>query len=250
MRGAELFDSWAPPEAVWSEWVKPLLFAEWDDRRPAAPPPTSPPLPEPPLGQDPGTAAIVDLPGDHAVLAGIALARRGYRPVPLFNGAHHPSAILDVAPIMDGLARGAEELRRLRLAPEAPPAFLLDARRTAPVAAEPGRFDNRWLAFPQDFPSAALLASRGIRRVALIAEPGKEVAADLAHVLLRYKQGGLELAAVDPSGSGLPRPLEVKEPPLYRALFHRALAALGLRRNAAGGFGAIVPLAGAGGGLG
>ena len=45
-------------------------------------------------------------------------------------------------------------------ATHAPPAFLLDSDRMKAPAPDPGRFDNRWLVFPQDFPSAAFLRSR------------------------------------------------------------------------------------------
>ena len=53
----------------------------------------------------------------------------------------------------------------------------------------PGTFDNRWVVFPQDFPSAAFLRSRGVAEVLLI-QAGAQPQEDLAHVLLRWQQGG------------------------------------------------------------
>ena len=67
-----------------------------------------------------------------------------------------------------------------------------------PVPPSPGKFDNRWVVFPQDFPSATFLRSRGVADVLLI-HSGKSVQEDLAHVLLRWQQGGLRMMQASPS---------------------------------------------------
>lgn len=264
MDAQRLFEVWAPPESVWSRWAKPVLFAS-----PSAPPWQEPgwsveaPGPGPTGHLDPGAAYVIDLPGAAAVERGLALAHAGYRPVPLYNTAHHPAAVVATEPILARLAVGAGELAALAIPPAAPPAFLLDSRRLWPhVAPEPGRFDNRWMVFPQDFPSASFLAARGVRRVVLVQEvpapaipgiPGipwlgsEQPQADLAHVLLRYAQGGLELflqpADLSADLSALPRPLQVQKPGGFRSIFYRAIALAGLRRGSAGGFGAVIPVA-------
>lgn len=253
MTGPELFERWAPPGALWSRWAKPMLFAEWPGELfPAAAAEDLPPLELPRADRQ---AVVVDLPGAAAVKTGLALAQIGYRPVPLFNGAPGPSgqasvaAVIDVGPLVRALADGATRLETLALTPEARPAFLLDSRRQAPeLAPLPGRFDNRWLVFPQDFPSANCLRSQRLEQVLLLQSAGREQpAADLAHVLRRWQEGGLKLFVQDAALGPVPRRLAVGRPSGFRALWYRALAMLRMRRNSAGGFGSIVPQPGSGG---
>ncbi len=259
MNGPELFDLWAPPDAVWSRWAKPVLFA--GQPQPVPPPAagpgtpapseeTAPPVPD--LSLDRSLAVVVELPGARSVQAGLALARRGYRPVPLFNGGDHPAALVSCQPIVRELAAGAGSLEGLLSSPDAPPAFLLDANRRPPGGAAPGRYDNRWLVFPQDFPSASFLRSRQISRVLLIQDSGRtQPADDLAHVLRRWQEAGIDMLLLHP-GESSRASLQVEKPSRFRNLSYRALAILGLRRNSAGGFGTIIPVAsaGAGGGFG
>jgi hypothetical protein len=233
----DIYPTWAPPDVVWSRWAKPVLFAE------AALPVLTPGVPaSPPPGfdADQQTAVIVDLPGAESVAAGLALAHAGFRPVPLYNTSSHPFALVDTKLIVEGLAGGAQELASITLFPEATPAFLLDANRLAPgKAAVPGRFDNRWVVFPQDFPSSNFLISRRIRRVILLWNETGPLPEDLAHVLLRWQKAGLEILSARPGGS--PQPLIVSQPSRFRHLWYVALLLVGLRRNSAGGFGSIVP---------
>jgi len=180
------------------------------------------------------------------VRTGIAFARRGYRPVPLFNTSHGPSAVIEIAPLMLALAKGGLLLKTISLSPAAPAAFLLDANRMQPpVPPSPGKFDNRWVVFPQDFPSAARLRARGVSEV-LVIHAGKSVQEDLAHVLLRWHQGGLRLLQASPSGSSTSE-LTVARPSWFRRAWYRALTASRLRRNNAGGFGAAIPIHTSGG---
>jgi hypothetical protein len=181
---------------------------------------------------------------------GLKRASLGYRPVPLFNGARGPrpllnlaAAIVDNEPIVAWLTLGAELLVQPGLPDEAPPAFLLDARRKPEaLAPAPGRFDNRWIVFPQDFPSANFLRAHGIQQALLLqSEPERPPQADLAHVLRRWQEAGMSLFVGRPDDPNPPRPLQVARPSRFRWLWYGALAAAGLRRNSAGGFGSIVP---------
>jgi hypothetical protein len=257
MDSSQLFEIWAPPESVWSRWAKPVLFADprlafGDQAPPAVPaaPPASAPRPR--GWGDPATAFVLDLPGSWSVELGLDLARTGYRPVPLFNGADHPFALVDVRPVYNLLVVGAQELATVSLAPEAPPAFLLDVNRqpSAPPPLAPGKFDNRWVVFPQDFPSATFLRSRGVLRVMLLQEKrlGEQPRPDLAHVLRRWQEAGIEIYRQDPAADEPPRPLNVERPSRFRGLLYRALALAGLRRNSAGGFGSVIPQPSSGGG--
>jgi hypothetical protein len=256
MNAQQLYDVWAPPGSVWSQWAKPALFAGF-----GSPAPSGAPVPAdlPPAGEGGGaerpslavtndqrTAYVVDLPGGRSVEMGAHLARAGYRPVPLFNTAFHPAAAVSVCEILERLAARAGDLEAQGLPPEAPPAFLLDCRRLSPgKVPSPGQFDNRWAAFPQDFPSASFLLSRGIQRVILLQDDREAPSLDdLAHVLLRWQKAGIEILRQEVSaGGGQPQPLTIRRPLSFRSLLYRALAAAGLRRNSAGGFGSIVPLA-------
>jgi hypothetical protein len=244
----QLFETWAPPDSVWSRWAKPALFTNTVTGMPSPP---AAPREETRLRAlaDSSTAFVLDLPGAGSVELGLALARAGYRPVPLFNTADHPAAVVSVRPILDQLRAGAEEISRLPPRPGEPPAFLLDSGRGDGLPG-PGRFDNRWLVFPQDFPSATFLLSQGIRRVTLLQArtPADQPKEDLAHVLRRWQEAGVEIHLQDPAADQPPKPLTVQRPSRFRGLAYRALAVFGLKRNSAGGFGSVIPIAAAGGG--
>jgi len=248
MNPSELFDIWAPPWALWSRWAKPVLFAESSGTPPIAS--QTEVLPKLDFLRDDDLALVLDLPSSESVKTGLALAELGYRPVPLFNGTRGPRslsltamAVVDNDAIAGWLVAGAEILQRRHLPPNAPPAFLLDSRRKAPgIKPSPGRFDNRWVVFPQDFPSASFLLAHDIRRVLLLqSNMQSQPQADLAHVLLRWQQAGLKLLAADGQNIAYPKPLVVNRPSHFGSLWYRALALVGLRRNSAGGFGSVVP---------
>lgn len=245
MTNEELFDIWAAEDALWSAWVKPVLFA----RQPPAIAASS--LEEwrnvdtawaPRLHEK--TALVIDLPGPLSMLTGLAAAARGYRPVPLYNTSAGPSAVIPMEPILELLAQAAPYLAGLFLPRDAPPSFLLDSLRLRGNATPlPGSFDNRWLVFPQDFPSATYLRSHGVHSVLLVQVQAGQPQSDLAHVLLRWQQAGLLLNTVVPGAHAAPQPLPIQRPSMFRWALHRFFAGFGLRRNATGGFGAVVPLA-------
>jgi hypothetical protein len=153
---------------------------------------------------------------------------------------------LDVAGLVEALASGATALRDISLSAEAPPAFLIDADRMRPgVPSNPGGYDNRWVVFPQDFPSGTFLRSRGIDDVVVLHDRGG-VQEDLAHVLLRWQEAGIQIRAVGP-GDTAPQSFTVKKPSWFRGAWYRLIILAGLRRNNAGGFGGVIPKAGGGG---
>jgi len=99
---------------------------------------------------------------------------------------------------------------------------------------------------PQDFPSATFLRAHGVTDVLLI-HNGKSVQEDLAHVLLRWQQGGLRLQSASPSSTATSE-LTVQKPSWFRQAWYRMLTISRLRRNNAGGFGAVIPVRTGGGG--
>jgi hypothetical protein len=243
MYGETLYDIWAPGYSVWAPWIKPVLFAHIK----------SPPLGAaddeewrtmditwaPPAAQR--TAIILDLPGATPIRLALRLAQEGYFPVVLHNGCPGLRAAIELQECFTALCSGEQLLRELVFAPDAPPAFLLDSRRTRgdrrPLA---GDFDNRWVVLPQDFPSASFMLSHRIQQVAVIQMEQQQPAEDLRHILLRWQEAGIKILV---GQLGLaPKPMQIARPSRFRAAWYALLANIGLRHNSAGGFGSVIPL--------
>lgn len=241
MSPQELYEVWAPSGATWSPWAKPVLFTHL--HLPEAYAPTLPRVdvdwaPD----SDANKAVIVDLPDAHAVVCGLSLAHKGYRPVPLYNTHHSDKAAVSVGSTLGALGVATTELMSMQLPYDAPPAFLLDSNRLGVGAfLHPGLFDNRWMIFPQDFPSGGFLLSRGIREAIVVQRREGQPQEDLRHVLMRWQEAGVTIAMRSEHGSGAIEPIVVSRPSGFRAVWRRALAIIGLRRNSAGGFGSIIP---------
>ncbi|HEY3494880.1 MAG TPA: hypothetical protein VGK73_09350, partial [Polyangiaceae bacterium] len=165
------------------------------------------------------------------------------RPVPLFNTSAGPSPVLDVATLQRQLFDEAEGMNALGLPRAAPPAFLLDAQRLeGHRPSRPGTFDNRWVVFPQDFPSGAKLRAAGIARVVVWQESDGEPKDDLAHVLLRWQEANIEISIKSRAPESRPARTEISRPSWFRSALQRVFVAAGLRPNSAGGFGAPIPM--------
>lgn len=253
MTEQQVFDVWAPLESPWSNWAKPVLFAQLEHAYPsrAALPMEPHDLPVPPPDPARPLAIVIDLPASLSVLAGLQLARQGFRPVPLFNTSHGVNGVVPVRDLITALRFGADVLQTTSLSPDAPPAFLIDSNRMQMTGAVlPGKYDNRWLVFPQDFPSARFLKQQRIEGVVLIQEKSGQPASDLAHVLLRWQEAGIPILSVTCQSDATPQPVVITKPLRYRALWYHFLAVIGLHRNSAGGFGAVIPEPSQGGGFG
>src|SRR5258706_9627785 len=176
MNKHQAFAAWAPADSIWSVWAKPVVFAHMPAKLLAAEPTPLPAgaetLDPPPVSER--TAIVLDLLGAEAIPLALALSMIGYRPVPLYNSVPGPSfapagQALDMLPILSALQTAALHLTTLRIPADAPPVFLLDARRavgSAPLL--PGTFDNRSISLPTDFPSAGFLLGHGIKKVLLV----------------------------------------------------------------------------------
>jgi hypothetical protein len=242
------FAAWAPDQSIWTPWVKPVLFAHMEPWIP----PERPPVPVATrdfsfarLRAD--QAIVVDLPGEVGIAAGLALAGAGYRPVPLYNALPGNANVIEMNGILMALLNSADHLASLPIAPDAPPAFLLDARRRGEgLTVTPGMFDNRSISLPTDFPSANVLLSRGIRRVLLIQQDRLDPQVDLAHTLRRWQEAGIEIHAKMLDDAQAPTRIDVPKPPRFRLMFYSLLALMGLRQNPMGGFGGVLPVPSAG----
>jgi len=250
MTKEQIFSAWAPDASVWSRWAKPVTFAHLDLSRPPIA------LPEMAVNVDwapaqvERVALVIDLPGAESMTLASALAECGYQPVPLFNALPLPTetqaddavytnvAAVDMFPIIDGLRLRAERLQLLSIAVDAPPAFLLDARRQGDnQSVNTIDFDNRSISFPTDFPSANFLVAQRIHRALLIQKDRLDPQADLAHTLRRWQEGGINLERINLSSLTAPEAFEVVRPPWYGMMFQRILSSFGLRRAWGGGYG-------------
>ena len=91
------------------------------------------------------------------------------------------------------LSAGAKCEELFPTGPTVAPAFILDSRRDGGGRQpEPGAFDNRWVVFRDDLPSAEQLRAAGIDKV-IVVQKGNLPMADLENVLFAYQTGGLEL---------------------------------------------------------
>jgi len=245
----ESFESWAPASSPWSPWAKPVLFAQGQGQVEVAPPGELDPqalvwiesLRE-------RSALILDLPGVLSVNTGLQLARYKFRPVPLFNTTAGLMSVVNVDEIRTQLFSQAPTIGLLQLPCDASPVFLLDScRRSGQHPALPGYFDNRWVVFPQDFPSGRFLREHGIEQVVIWQENAGQPAPDLAHVVRRWQEAGLTIWSKGLPPAEVPGPITVNKPAWYRNMLQRIFIAAGLHRNYAGGFGVLIPDPSAGG---
>jgi hypothetical protein len=254
-----IYETWAPPDGLWSPWAKPVLFAHLRESSPL--PPVQ--IPEVRLEWEPAgadrPALVLDLPGLESIGLALELLRLGYRPVPLFNACPDPGGIDSVSavgatrevvsamPLLLALIQGADRLKSATLASDAPPAFLLDANRLGigrPIG--PGVFDNRWVVFPTDFPSANYLAAQGIKSVRVVHRGA--LSQDLLDVLQIWRRQGIALSHINLDVSATPGLLTWSRNWLsgLSRLARRLWVLMSLRRNPRGGFGGLVPEASGG----
>ena len=259
MKPQEVYLAWAV-DSIWSPWAIPVPFAqilcvtidvesELHGIQSLAEG----------LVLMPDLAIVLDLPGEHSARLGIALAMRGFRPVPVIDGSPGPDVLgtlkgllfsgptvvedkniaVDMRQLMRWLCIGAALLPSFNLTSNARPVFILDALRIGTThSLGPEVFDNRWKTFPQDFPSARFLKEQGISQVLLIQTSASEPTEDLGHVLLRWQEDGIAIHAASAGNVGSSHPIQIHRPRLFRTLWYRALALIGLKRGARGGFGA------------
>lgn len=264
-----LYDAWGPPHASpWSGYHRPTLFAALDSLKGESVWPTGPagfdaasaPR-QRPEWLDGRTAVLLDMPGDVSVAYGALLCRiGGLAPVATFNNWPHERGVIDASRVLAALLHyapwAADGWDRIEDDVAAPPVFMADATRIGPATVKPRDFDNRYFLLETDLPSGAALATRGIERLVYVragwtAPPAHEDADDLnAWLHETSKRVQVHLAHASTTRWFLPettRPMElsVRKTPFSTT---RDPAFKGFRRNAAGGFGVLVPEPSSGGG--
>jgi hypothetical protein len=211
----EIFEAWAPRTARWTPWAKRILFRWLDRVQPDALVIPSWVRPElfatPTPGTDyrasarvsPSVAAVVDLPGAESVVTGLALSRLGFRPVPLYTARAEFRSLIPMGEVVRALVGGADELRACSLAPDAPPAFLLDSRRrgVSSQLLENGMFDNRAMTGPDDLPAAERLRQEGITSAVVVQRARWIPEDDIHDVLAKWQASGIPPVATKCGGT-------------------------------------------------
>lgn len=190
----ELYKIWAPFDLAWSPWARPVIFENINDSFK-----TNKCLSfEQNIVKYVGkgttdTAIFVDMPAAEGIEEGIALAKLGFRPVPLYNGTEAQDkveSIIDNTEIKWAIIWGAKELKNIELDKSAPPAFLLDSNRIERWREDVSVFDNSWDIYYQDVPTAEYLLKNGIKKIIL---RSLILNRDLKRILRGYQKKGIQI---------------------------------------------------------
>jgi glutathionylspermidine synthase len=204
------YKAWAPANIKWSKWVRPVPFIINETKKAQNIPYDSPGI----LYLEnipPDTAIILDLPGYSGILEGVALARKGLRPVPLYNGTteqHGAIALVDNTGINSALLRFSYVLNELGIKDDAPPVFMLDSDRMNRYKVNVSVFDNSWDVYEQDMPSPEFLLNNGINSIILC---GYRIQRDIHKILYKYQSKGITILYT--SGIDPPSVIGLKKPP-------------------------------------
>lgn len=194
MTGKEIYEIWAPVGKKWVDWVRPVPFVAMNEYSKMYSLsnfiiPTIDFLDE----KYADAAIIVDLPGAQSVVEGIALAKAGYRPIPIFNGTIEQQgarATVDNQSVGAALEWGASELRHIEISDDALPAFLTDSNRMHRFKMEVSLFDNSWDVYHQDIPSAEYFLNNGIHKIVII---GESLSKDLKKILYGFQKKKIQI---------------------------------------------------------
>ena len=207
MTNKEIYKIWAPDKKRWVDWVRPVPFINIDDSSSRKEfidyrIPSINYLKE--VLND--TALIIDIPGIDSIKEGIALARLGYRPIPIFNGTDPPIGTISTTNnqiIKPLLIWGAFELKNIKLKNDAPPVFLLDQNRLNRYKINNGIFDNSWDIYDGDLPSPKYLLENGINKIIV---RSNFLAKDLRKILYKWQKNNIKIFFTN----GYEEPKEVK----------------------------------------
>lgn len=207
----ELYKIWAPYGKKWVDWVRPVPFVEINHYTKMY---NHSQLSIPVISYMDtvckNTAVIVDLPGIESVEEGLALAKLGFRPIPIFNGTAEQSgarATVDNQSACIALILGVNELTNLEIKEDAYPAFLTDRNRLQRYKMDVSVFDNSWDVYPQDLPTAEYLLNNDIKKLVVV---GRDVAKDLKKILYDYQKKGIEIYHTN--RYELPKKVRIRKP--------------------------------------
>ena len=210
----EMFKAWAPAGKRWVDWVRPVPFVAMNEYSGLYhfTDMTMPTVDF--LDQScTGAAIIVDLPGAESVKAGIALAKSGYRPIPIFNGTVEQQgarATVDNQSVGIALMWGASELGKIEISNDALPAFLVDSNRMNRFKMDASIFDNSWDVYPQDLPSADYFLESSIHKIVIV---GNSFSRDLKKILYDFQKKKMQILWT--KGYEAPKKITIHRP-LYK----------------------------------
>jgi len=197
MTSREAFEIWAPENSKWANWVRPALFVMNDfgsENQSGAGHYINDEIPVilylNEILKD--TAVFLDLPDYYSINEGLALAKMGWRPVPLFNGTNEQTgamALVDNHGIKKALIWGVGVLRSIDFEENAPPVFLLDSNRRHRYKMNVSIFDNSWDLYSQDIPSAEYFLDSGIRKIII---RGEKIEKDLKVIFQGFQKKGIK----------------------------------------------------------
>lgn len=210
MTNKEIYKIWAPDKKRWVDWVRPVPFINIDDSSSRKEfidyrIPSINYLKE--VLND--TALIIDIPGIDSIKEGIALAKLGYRPIPIFNGTDPPIGTISTTNnqiIKPLLIWGAFELKNIKLKNDAPPVFLLDQNRLNRYKINNGIFDNSWDIYDGDLPSPKYFLENGINKIIV---RSNFQAKDLRKILYKWQKNNIKIFFTN--GYEEPKELKLKK---------------------------------------
>ena len=211
MTDKEIYRIWAPLGKRWSEWVRPVPFVEIHEHSKAYSL-TLHDVPVPDLSEEKfkDAAIIVDLPGAESVEAGLAYAKSGYRPIPLFNGTIEQSGArttVDNQSVGMALVEGVKVVRELEFAEDALPVFMLDSNRLHRHRIDVTVFDNSWDIYAHDMPSADYFIKNNIHKIVVV---GDFIGRDLRKILYGFQKKKLEIWFAKDDNE--PKKIKVRKP--------------------------------------
>ena len=193
----EAFEIWTPEKSKWSNWVKPAPFVmngSGGDEKTGAEHYINNDLPVilylEEIKKD--TAIFLDLPDYYSINEGLALAKIGWRPIPLYNATNRQPgamALVDNSGIEKALLWGAKVLKTIAPEENAPPAFLLDSNRRHRYKMNVSVFDNSWDVYAQDIPSAEFFLENGINKIII---RGEKIEKDLRLIFRGFQKKGIK----------------------------------------------------------
>lgn len=194
MTNKEIYKMWAPNDVKWTNWVRPVPFISIgkDNQIYEL---TNFELPNIDYieNYNENVAIIVDLPGCDSIKEGIALAKKGFRPIPAFNGTNEQigaQATVNSHILEAGLIRGVSELEKIELSKDALPAFLIDTNRLNRFRTSISIFDNSWDIYSQDLPTGKYLLENNINKVIV---RGDTIKRDLKNILYKYQKEKIKI---------------------------------------------------------
>ena len=197
MNGKDIYKIWAPQNNKWSRWVRPVPFVaidtykrkevnSWIDYKASA------------FKEYIDNAAIfVDLYGEESIEYGIALAKIGYIPIPIFNGTDETkdaNSSVETFLVESYLISGAKRLNEIKIKEDALPAFLLGVRRLRRYRDSLSTFDNSWDLYNQDIPSIDYLKKNGVEKIIVV---GEKVQRDLRKIFFKYQDAGIKICSTN-----------------------------------------------------